>query len=69
MYNAYGAAPLVIILISGASGIAAGLVAMHYFRLDPRPNAQRLFVFWPIFFLVSGIIFIICCIIVGLVVG
>jgi hypothetical protein len=48
----------VILSISVASGLSAGLFAVRYF--DAETVVHRLFVFWPVFWVVGVVVFFGC---------
>ncbi len=66
MYNVEIVAPVVLSLSAG-SGLAAGLLATRYFRADE--GVRRLFAFWPVFWLVSFLVFALSMIVVVLIFG
>jgi hypothetical protein len=51
----------VVLSVSAGSGIISGLFALHYFHAETE--ADRLWVFWPIFALVGGGVFIVCLVV------
>ncbi len=66
MYNVEIVTPVVLSLSAG-SGVTAGFFAIRYFRADDV--VRRLFAFWPAFWLVSVLVFVLTMVVVALIFG
>jgi H+/Cl- antiporter ClcA len=57
----------VLVSISAACGVVAGLFGVRYF--DAKTSLHRFYVFWPIFWLVGFVVFVIGVLLVEVLTG